>query len=392
MESGSWNADVVLAGGGLAAGLIALRLKARRPDLKVVMLEREGRIGGEHTWCHFATDVSPQIGRWLAPLVVQEWAGYDVRFPAHARTLTTPYRAITSPRLHDQVSAVLGEDAWLGCEIAEVGPERVILADGRVLTAPLVIDARGPRRSSDLVLAWQKFVGRVLRLEAPHGLERPVVMDASVPQLDGYRFVYVLPFGPDRLLVEDTRYSDGPGLDRAALGAEIMAYAAAHGWRVAEVEREEDGVLPIALAGDIDAYWKAAAPGVPEAGLRSALFHPTTGYSLPDAARLAEAIAALPDLTSAAVRTLTETTSRTAWRSRGYYRLLNRMMFRACAPDQRFRILERFYRLPQPLVERFYAGGATLGDKARILTGKPPVPIGRAMACLTEQSVMGAAA
>ena len=195
-------------------------------------------------------------------------------------------------------------------------------------------------------------------------------------------------------MIEDTRYSDGPELDRAAIGAEIEAYAAERRWTVSSVERQEEGVLPIALAGDIDAYWRSAAPDLPEVGLRSALFHPTTGYSLPDAARLADEIASAHTLTSPAIRALVEARSKTAWKSRGYYRLLNRMMFRACVPARHYKILQHFYRLPQPLVERFYAGDATLGDKARILTGKPPVPIGRAMAVMTERSAFphGAAA
>ena len=54
-------ADAILVGGGLTSSLIALRLKRSRPDMKIVMLEREARIGGEHTWCHFASDVSPAI-------------------------------------------------------------------------------------------------------------------------------------------------------------------------------------------------------------------------------------------------------------------------------------------------------------------------------------------
>lgn len=380
------QADVILAGGGLANGLIALRLKALRPDLRVIMLERETRIGGEHTWCHFATDVSPKIGAWLSPLIVHEWSGYDIRFPEHARSLSTAYRAITSDRLHAIVSPIMGEDAWLGADIAEVTPETVRLKDGRTLTAPLVIDGRGPRRSGALALAWQKFVGREVRLTAPHGLTRPTVMDATPQQIDGYRFLYVLPFAEDRLLIEDTRYANGPALDRTAIGHEIDAYAARRGWTVAEVVREEEGVLPIALAGDIDAYWREAPPGVPESGLRSALFQPTTGYASPDAARLADEIAGMRDLNSAAVRSRIEARSKAAWNGRGYYRLLNRMMFQACPPHERYRVLQRFYRLPQPLVERFYAAEATLADKARILVGKPPVPILAAMGCLAESS------
>ncbi|MEJ0065044.1 MAG: lycopene cyclase family protein [Caulobacteraceae bacterium] len=76
------------------------------------------------------------------------------------------------------------------------------------------------------------------------------------------------------------------------------------------------------------------------------------------------------------------------WKGRAFYRLLNRMLFRAAQPDQRYKVLERFYRLPAPLIERFYAGDATLGDKLRILSGKPPVPIGRALGCLSEAPLL----
>ena len=42
--------------------------------------------------------------------------------------------------------------------------------------------------------------------------------------------------------------------------------------------------------------------------------------------------------------------------------------------------MQRFYRLPAPLIARFYAGRLRLRDKARVLTGKPPVPVRQAMA------------
>jgi lycopene beta-cyclase len=387
--SNSLKVDVVLVGGGLANSLIALRLKAVRPDLRVLMLERGASVGGEHTWCHFQTDVSPAVSEWLSPLIVHRWAGYEVRFPDHRRALNTPYLAVTSPRLDAAVRAALGEDAWLNAAVAEVTPDDVVLADGRRIEADTVIDGRGPRRSKQLALGWQKFVGQEVRLAAPHGLDHPIVMDATVSQLDGYRFVYVLPLDPTRLLIEDTRYSDGPGLDHAALRAAIADYAAQQGWTITGVEREEDGILPIALAGDIDAYWREATPRVAEVGLRAALFQPTTGYSLPDAARTADAIAALPRLTSAAARACVEELSKAEWRRRGFFRLLNRMLFRACAPELRYRVLQRFYRLSAPLVQRFYAARLTGWDKARILTGKPPVPVSAAIKCIGESSVLG---
>ena len=60
------------------------------------------------------------------------------------------------------------------------------------------------------------------------------------------------------------------------------------------------------------------------------------------------------------------------------------MLFRAADPPQRYRILERFYRLPEPLIARFYAGRSTLADRVRILAGKPPVSVGRAIAAMME--------
>ena len=378
------RADVVLVGGGLANGLIALRLRALRPELKVMILERDAHLGGRHTWSHFATDVSPTIGAWLEPLISYRWDGYDVRFPSHARSLTTAYASITSDRFHEVVAAATGDGVLCGKSVGTIGNDRVTF-DGGLLEAPCVIDGRGPASAPHLVLGWQKFLGQELELAAPHGLTRPIVMDATVDQLDGYRFLYVLPLSPTRLLVEDTRYSDGSDLNHAVLAADIAAYAARQGWAIKTVAREEDGVLPIAMAGDIDAHWRGATTA--QVGLRAALFQPVTGYSLPDAARLADEIAALPVLTTATVRACVEARSKQRWRERAYYRLLNRMLFKAARPGRRYVVLERFYRLRQGLVERFYAGSITLADKARILIGKPPVPIPAAMAVLSERSV-----
>ena len=58
------------------------------------------------------------------------------------------------------------------------------------------------------------------------------------------------------------------------------------------------------------------------------------------------------------------------------------MIFHAAAPHERYRIFERFYRLSEPLIARFYSGDLTMLDKARILTGRPPVPIGAALRSL----------
>jgi lycopene beta-cyclase len=376
------HADVVLVGGGLANGLIALRLRAMRPEVGVLLLEKDEQLAGRHTWSFHAGDLTAGEQAWVAPLVAHAWPRHEVRFPSYVRRLESGYSSLTSESLRAAVETSLGGAVCTGVDVAGLAADGVTLGDGTKVAAGAVIDGRGDPGGAHLELGFQKFLGRVLALEAPHALDGPVLMDATVPQTDGYRFLYTLPLGERRLLVEDTRYSDTPGFDRDALRAAIGAYAASQGWRIAGVEGEEEGSLPIVLNGDIEAFWEAGPPGVARSGMRAALFHATTGYSLPEAVRLADAVASAPDLRGPALCALTRERSRRTWRHGRFFRLLNRMLYRAARPDQRYRVLEHFYRLPEPLVARFYAGRPSWADKLRLLSGRPPVPVGRALRAL----------
>lgn len=62
--------------------------------------------------------------------------------------------------------------------------------------------------------------------------------------------------------------------------------------------------------------------------------------------------------------------------------MLSRMLFGAAEGAERWRMLARFYTLPQALIERFYSGRSTPLDMARVLAGRPPVPVGAAIASL----------
>lgn len=374
------HCDLAIVGGGLAGGLIALALAKKRPECDIRLIEGSGRLGGNHLWSFFATDVAA-ADRWLvAPLVSYGWTSYDTAFPAHARTIRAPYYSIESERFDRVIRAALPEQAlMLRRKVLAASSKAVVLADGDRVEAKGVIDCRGPADLGLLELGWQKFIGREYRLADAHDLPRPLLMDAAVEQLDGYRFVYCLPFAATRMFVEDTYYSDTPDLDVAAIGDRIDAYVSARNWHVERITREEGGALPVAMGGDFEAYWQSGGNKVAKAGMRAGLFHPMTGYSLPDAVRTAALVARAGDLSATGLHDLLHRFAKRSWASRGFYRMLAAMLFKAAEPAERYRVLQRFYRLDARLIARFYAGRSTLFDRARVLSGRPPVPVGRAI-------------
>ena len=379
-ESEPWMAaldfDYVLVGGGLQNALVALALLDRPRPPRIALVEQGPRLGGNHTWCFHDADVPEALRHAVEPLVVARWPGYQVAFPGQTRRMATPYAAVTSRRLdqvvRDRLDGEPGCEVLLGAAARSVEAHRVEVDRNGVLRAHAVIDARGPQVSGAVAgtpgTGWQKFVGVELELAAPHGLSEPILMDATVPQLDGYRFVYLLPLAPDRVLVEDTYFSDTPALDHDLVRARAFEYAAALGMIVTRVAREESGVLPMP--------WRSVRLPLPrragplEAGYQGGWFHPATGYSFPVAARLAELIARLPAHQLFGPE-LAELASRIR-RQSSFCRGLNRLLFRWCTPSQRWQVLARFYRLPDETIRRFYALDLGPRDAARIMLGRPP--------------------
>jgi lycopene beta-cyclase len=382
--------DVLLVGAGLANSLISLALLKERPELSILLIEGGAQVGGNHTWSFHSTDIDEEGRRLLRPLIEAYWPSQEIRFPNLRRIIDTGYNAIASPRLHAAIVAEERIDLVLRAPASHVDAAGATLEDGRRFTGRCVIDGRGAMPTDALALGYQKFVGLEVELEAPHEIKHPVIMDATVTQHDGYRFVYTLPFSPTRILIEDTYYSDGPDLSAGLLADRARAYADAKGWRIGRVLRQEQGVLPITLAGDIARFWIEGPQDAARSGMRACLFHPTTGYSLPDAVLLAQRIARAPKLDTRSIDQLIRRHSYRCWQQRGFFRLLNRMLFLAAKGEQRRAVLERFYSLPVPLIERFYAARITSGDKARILLGRPPLPIPNAIRHLSEAQALAA--
>lgn len=390
--------DMIIVGAGLSGLMTAWRCLDVNPELRIEIIEASGQIAGDHTWSFNLTDIAEHLRDWIEPFIAYRWDSYDVKFPKRKRTLDIPYctgnsetlRACVQPHIDSRRLYVR-----LNASVETLASDHVVLDGGEKLQAQCVLDARGFEPNQDVFFGYQKFVGHVIKTKQPHGLERPIIMDATVEQLGGYRFVYCLPYSETELLVEDTYYTDGPELRSQEVEARIKEYIRDHLniEQYKEVRREK-GVLPITLAVDKRSIFQQhktidSLP-VAQIGIRGGFYHAVTGYSFPSALKNADLIAVeiseeWPEelrVFSAFILGVREGN----WIKERFLRLLNRMLFRAAKPEERFSVLQRFYGLNQGLIERFYAGQFTWRDKARILIGKPPVPIHKALYNFSEKT------
>ena len=366
--------ELAIIGAGLSGLLTAWRVAEVNPDVTVSIYDRASELSGRHTWSFNLSDVDAHLFDALRPHCEAVWESYDVKFPNRERTLEIGYASTNDEHLIDLLQPYVDSgriSLHLGREVG--------VAD---ISATAVLDASGYASRDDTWEGWQKFVGRRIVTRQPHGVERPVIMDATVAQIDGYRFFYLLPYGPNELLVEDTYFSDVAALSENAIAHRIENYIADKGWEIERIVFDEKGVLPMTTATSRD-------DDDPTIGLRGGFSIAATGFTFPAALRTAEAIAqriktsGLPG-----IETYVPQLRKTHIGRERYARLLNRMFFSAADPDRRYVVLQRFYGLREGLIARFYRNGLTWRDKLRILVGKPPVPVTRALYNFSEKAYM----
>ena len=388
--------DMIIVGAGLSGLMTAWRCLDVNPELRIEIIEMSNQIAGDHTWSFNLTDIAEDLRDWIEPFIAYRWDSYDVKFPKRKRTLDITYCTGNSETLRTCVQPHIDSGRLrvrLNTSVETLASDHMILEGGERFEARCVLDARGFDPNENVILGYQKFVGHVIKTKQPHGVERPIIMDATVEQLGGYRFVYCLPYSETELLVEDTYYTDGPELRSQEVDARIKDYIRdSLNLNAYEVLRREKGVLPITLGVD-EVHGTDLSGEKAEAvklGMTGGYYHAVTGYSLPEAVKSANVVCDMiaqnkPDFGAAVLHEMAHHRV-DHYHEENFLRLLNRMLFRAAKPTERFKVLERFYGLSEGLVERFYRNRLSKGDKLRILIGKPPVPVHKALYNLSEKA------
>jgi lycopene beta-cyclase len=214
--------EFVILGAGCAGLSLCYYLLELGVKSRILILDQKQSFTDDRTWCFWDVEPTP-----FSHLAVHSWRFWSFKAEGRNVLQTTdsyPYLCITGADFyeyalthlasHDNVTLRLGE----GVEsYKEYGEETYVKTSAECYTARHVFDARGLPPGSPAFEAarrrscWlpQKFLG--LRLRAERDVFDPEVctlMDFSVDQGRGLRFVYVLPFGGREALVENVYLSE----------------------------------------------------------------------------------------------------------------------------------------------------------------------------------------
>src|SRR5882757_5520223 len=221
-------------------------------------------------------------------------------FAATEHTLQRQYAVLDVPALREHLDQRL--------VAAGVLVQRGLARPGELPAAGLVIDAGGAAQPlarsgppsgagsgppgnarARPVRAEQTAVGVIVPAELATPVLAPgeaLFMDWRQPAGPGGwpTFLYAIPLGGGRVLLEETSLARRPGLDFDALAARLRARLAGHGIQPPGDAPRELVRFPLDLP-------RHRAAGVLGFGAAAPLTHPATGYQLAEALRLAPAVA-----------------------------------------------------------------------------------------------------
>ena len=356
---------ILIAGGGLAGSLAALAMARQRPEVPLLIVEERETFGGEGHLVYSEAELGEEGAGLIGPLAIDRWPGYYVSFPGFSRKLKAGMGGFGAEDIHRAMMQALKPKSYrLGTKVVAVREDALVLDGGETIKAEGAIDARGTTAMATLELLHEARLERDYRFAAPHRVDRPVLVDATLDQGGGLRFFECVPLSEERLLVADVTISERALPDEGA-GARLADYVKTRGWSRPRVRGERTASRPLPMGGDFAAFWRLGGARAAKIGLRGGFVHPVTGRSIGDAAANALLLAAQHDFSGNALHDLFEDEAKEIWKQREFLREITASLAKAPSEERR-NMMGRLFRLDPGLIQRLQADGLGLLDRMRV--------------------------
>ena len=362
---GARRKGIVIAGGGLAGSLAALALARRRPDVPILIVEETERFGGNGFRSVFERPLGADGHELIQPLLEHHWPGYFTAFPGGSRKFKSPLGGFEPEAVHRDMVATLRPDQYrLGTRVVAVSEDALVLDGGETVKAEGAIDARGEINLSMLDLLFEARIERIVHLTAPHGLDRPVLIDSTdQDQSAGFSFVRSFPLADKKLQVAKILVSERSQPSDSAEG-QLDHYLQLRGWKPESMSAPESVTRLLPIDGDFEAFWRIGGARVAKLGVRGGFVHPATGASVADSVRNALLLAAQDNFSGTALHQVFEQEARQLWKKRQPLREYVAAL-KSAAPADRLAIAQRLFEAEPKLIARFQAADFGLIDRVR---------------------------
>ena len=243
---------IVAGGGGAGLSLVYRLLESGLTDAKILLIDRERKTQNDRTWCFWEETPGLFEGqlydRWEH---LWFYGANDMQRRMHIAPYT--YKMLRGIDFYDtinrRIDAAPGVTRLFGDveALRNVADGVAVTVSGEVYRGRWGFNSIPPRldRSRPNYLD-QHFKGWIVRTDAAvFDPDTATLMDFRIPQERETRFVYVMPFAPDRALVEFTVFGKQLLPDAAYdrhLRDYIARYLTTGNFRI---EHEEYGIIPM---------------------------------------------------------------------------------------------------------------------------------------------------
>ena len=299
--------DVLIAGAGPAA--LAAAAACVGAGLSTVLVAPDPDAAWPNGYAAWVDEIVDPV---LADCQAARWSAVEVRFGiGDANPIQRAYQRVDNVALRAALLARCGAMPRLPASVRAVAHDTggsTVDTDDGPLRAAVFVDATGPQS------ALVDRTGVATRFQAAWGeLVDTDDLDPAVPRFMDFTpaagahaspsFLYALPLGGSRWLVEETSLVRAPAMPFALLRERLHARLAASGVRVRAVHGVERVRIP--MNTPVPSPQRTVAFGA-----AAAMVHPSTGYSL------ARSLATAPALAAAIARGLHDSpaaASQAAW-------------------------------------------------------------------------------
>ena len=295
MQDHTTKVDYLFSGAGASATLLLLNMEKQGllKDKKILIIDPDTKHNNDKTYCFWSEQNEP-LTLLCRNLISHQWDEVSVNRNIKESLLPKKYFHISSIDVYKELRRIINQYNFQrieGSVIEMIAIENgvKVITDSSVWESSLVFDSRPPKYlppKNDDTHLLQSFIGYVITTDDPIlNTNCMDLMDFNVDQLGATQFMYVLPLGEGKMLVELTRFGIEAITQKEANSVLDLYITQRFGnYQILDIEI---GCIPMSTA-DISVE---SLPGVIAIGGRAGAVKPSTGYAFKNMFNHAERLA-----------------------------------------------------------------------------------------------------